>query len=216
MPWIATLSPERQIEAGQLYQGGLSAQQVADQMGIGINAVFYTLRKLKIPRRSKKESNLIRFEAKSLSYTIKQSLTAREEQLKLAAVLLYWAEGYKVGKTGLDFANSDPDMALIFITFLRDICNVDESKIRCFIYAYDGQDVENLHRFWSTFLKVPRKSFTKPYIKHAVESKRGPRMLKGLVHVRYCDTKLLRQMLIWIDEYRAECVGGRVVKYTTL
>ncbi|MFZ2500993.1 MAG: hypothetical protein WAW90_03380 [Minisyncoccia bacterium] len=199
----AALSPKQQLEAARLYRGGLSAQQVADHFGVSIHASYYTLRNLDIPRRSAQETNSIRFEAKSLSYDLKMKLTKEEERLKIAAVMLYWAEGYKVGKGTVDFANSDPDMVTIFWKFLSEICRVDKRRVRLHLYAYEGQDVENLMRFWCNLLSLPKHHFIKPYIKKAaVPGPHGPRMVHGLVHIRYSDTKLLRQILKWIYEYR--------------
>ena len=212
MPLIAALSPQQQKEAARLYRGGLSAQQVANYFGVSLDAVYYTLRRLKVERRTKQEANHIRFEGKPLSYNLEKKLSRREERLKLAAVMLYWAEGYKVGKNVVDFANSDPEMALLFRRFLSEICRVDERRIRGHIYCYEGQDVVALTRYWSELLSIPERQFIKPYVKKAtIPGPRGPRMLHGLVHIVYCDTKLLRQILKWIDEYRQECVGTQAV-----
>jgi hypothetical protein len=198
----AALSPKQQIEAAELYRGGLSAQQIADHFGVSIHASYYTLRSLDVPRRSKVDANRIRFEAKPLSYNLKPRLTPEEEKLKAAAIMLYWAEGYKVGKNTIDFANSDPQMALIFKRFLSEICRADEERIRGHIYCYEGQDLKELTRYWSNLLSIPENQFIKPYIKKAATpGPRGPRMLHGLVHIVYCDTKLLRQILAWIGEY---------------
>lgn len=212
MPFPAALSPEQQKEAARLYRSGLSAQQVADHFKVSLNASYYALRHLKVKRRTAQETNSIRFEAKPFSYNLKSKLTAREKQLKSAAIMLYWAEGYKVGKNTIDFANSDPQMALIFKRFLSNICRVDEKRVRGHIYCYEGQDVKELTRYWSRLLSIPEKQFIKPYIKKAVTpGPRGPRMVHGLVHIVYCDTKLLRQILKWIEEYCQECVGTQVV-----
>jgi hypothetical protein len=208
---MTALTNNQQIQAGKLYTSGLSVQQIADFYSISIDAAFYALRKQKIARRSSAESNKLRFESQDLSYKIKTELTHREEDLKLAALMLYWAEGYKVGKSTVDFANSDPEMVTIFIRFLRDICGIKESKIRCHIYCYEGQNIQEIKAFWSNLLHVPETQFTKPYIKKANPSVRGPRMIHGLVHVLYCDTKLLKQILEWIGEYSKKCVDGGVV-----
>ena len=187
-----------------LYKEGGSAQQVADELGVSINIIYDSLQRLQVARRSPRESNRIRYESQPLSYRIKEQLTPEEEKLRLAAVMLYWAEGYKIGSV-IDFANADPAMALLFRKFLREICQVDERRIRGHIYCYEGQDVEALSRFWSAATGIPRDQFTKPYVKKAAaHGRRGPRMLNGLVHVRYCDKKLLQQMLRWIEEYQLD------------
>lgn len=214
----AALTRNQQQKAAQLYRNGLSAQQVARHLGVSLDAIYYALRRLNTPRRTAKETNSIRFEAKPLSYDLKSRLNTQEERLRLAAVMLYWAEGYKAGRQQtIDFANSDPAMALLFKRFLSRICRVNEERVRGHLYCYEGQDVKALTRYWSKLLAIPEKQFTKPYIKKAVlPGPRGARMIHGLVHIVYCDKKLLRQILKWIAEYRQECVGGRAVNCTTL
>jgi len=204
MPHVAALTLEQRKEVVVLYVSGKSAKQISDHFGVSLGAVFYVLKKLKIPRRTIHESNRLRFEGKELSYQLKSSLSGGDESLKLAAIMLYWAEGYKAGGSTVDFANSDPEMARIFIRFLREVCGVREDKIRGYLYCYEGQDIPRIRTFWSKALNLPESQFTKPYIKQAAAGPRGPRMFDGLVHVRYCDKKLLRQILIWIEEYRAE------------
>ncbi|KND50937.1 MAG: hypothetical protein AB202_00830 [Parcubacteria bacterium C7867-007] len=215
---MTALTLTQQCSAIKLYQGGMSAPMIAKHFLVSTDAIYYTLRHHNIPRRSPSMNSAIWFAAKPLSYELKKHLTYSEEQLKLAAIMLYWAEGYKVGKqTCVDFTNSDPDMLVVFLRFLREICRVDSLRIRAAMYCYEDQNVIALTQFWSELLSIPENQFTKPYVKKQVApGRQGPRMIHGLVHIRYCDKKLLRQILNWIDEYRAECVGGRVVNYTTL
>jgi len=205
MPTVAALTSKQQEKAARLYREGLSAQQIADHFGISIHATYYTLRSLQIPRRTAQETNKIRFDAKPLSYRLKTKLTENEERLKMVAIMLYWAEGYKAGKGTVDFANSDPDMVVIFGKFLSEICRVDKERIRLHLYAYEGQNIKNLKKFWANMLGLSKQAFVKPYIKKAATpGPRGPRMLHGLVHVRYSDKKLFEQIIRWIDEYRGE------------
>jgi len=202
MARAAALTVAQQKEAGKLYRSGLSARQVADHFKVSLDATYYALRHQSVERRSASETNRIRFEAKPLSYRIKEHLTPAEERLKMAAIMLYWAEGYKVGKGTVDFANSDPHMALIFRKFLSEICHIDETRVRGHLYCYEGQNVSELTKYWSKLLAIPKKQFIKPYIKEASQpTPCGERMLHGLVHIVYCDTKLLRQILKWIEEY---------------
>jgi hypothetical protein len=213
---MATLTVEQQWQAASLYTKGKSAREIAAIFGVSIDATYYALRRLGVPRRSASENGRMRFEAKPLSFAIKSVLTPEDESLKLAAVMLYWAEGYKAGGQAVDFANSDPNMALMFVKFLREICGVDELRLRCSLYCYEGQDVGKLTVFWSDLLKIPPNRFVRPYIKRGAPGPRGPRMIHGLVHIRYCDKKLLRQILQWIEDLTNECVGGGVVNRTTL
>lgn len=195
-----------------MYGEGKSAPQIATYFDVSVGAVYYSLKKRGVPRRTSRESNALGFESKPLSYDIPTVLTPEQEWLRFAAVMLYWAEGYKAGKQlTVDFTNSDPDMALLFRRFLSEVCHVNENRIRCFIYCFDNQSISELTHFWSNKLNIPISQFGKPYIKQAYTSRRGVRMIHGLVHIRYCDKKLLRQLLNWIDEYKLKCVGGGVV-----
>lgn len=133
---IPALGPSAQLEAVALYGSGKSMQQVVDHFNVSIDAVTYTLRKHSVPRRTSAESNALRFEAKQPSYQLKGNLSHADERLKLAAVMLYWAEGYKVGNGTVDFTNSDPLMVVLFMRFLREICRVSEKRVRCAIYCY--------------------------------------------------------------------------------
>ncbi|MHB1769754.1 MAG: hypothetical protein ACYCPH_01590 [Minisyncoccota bacterium] len=113
------------------------------------------------------------------------------------------AEGYKAGKGTVDFANSDPDMVVIFWKFLSEICRVDRKRVRLHLYAYEGQNIRILKRFWADLLGLSEQAFVKPYVKKAaIPGSRGPRMIHGLIHIRYSDKKLFKQIIGWIDECR--------------
>jgi hypothetical protein len=75
-------------------------------------------------------------------------------QLKVAGTMLYWAEGYQSNLAkSVDFANSQPKMILVFLKFLREICGIQEGKLRGFLYAYSDQDIGELITFWSGLTK---------------------------------------------------------------
>ncbi len=148
------------------------------------------------------ELNRIRFESSPLSYDFKSELTTTERELLVAALMLYFGEGAKT-QTTVDLANSDPKVLKIFIKFLRDICRVDESRLRFYLYCFREQDPEALIRFWSECLKVSPKSFTKPYIRETrADLKRI--MPYGVLHVRYSDKRLLRQIMFLIEKITGE------------
>ncbi|MBI4713827.1 helix-turn-helix domain-containing protein [Candidatus Uhrbacteria bacterium] len=186
-----------------------SAKKIAEHFGIGLQTVYRFLRDKKIPRRGPREASEASFRHKPESFKIKHRLNKKEEELKIAGIMLYWAEGSK-GYSVVDFVNSDPFMCLIFMRFLREVCGIDEGKLRGYIYCHPGQDLKKITNFWSDCLKIPVRRFSKPYIRTPVKSKtnkRPPRMRYGVVHIRYGDKKLLNQILTWIQEYLKYFVG---------
>lgn len=185
-----------------LYNQGLSAREIAVKIDCNIGAVYYCLRRNKIMRRSARENNFIKFKNKKPSFSIKKRLTIADERLKNAGIMLYWGEGSKwKGETIVDFANSDPSMIKIFMAFLRKICGINESKLRAYLYCYQNQKVSNLIDFWSKLTGIDKNRFTKPYIKNDYHLVKSGKMKYGLIHIRYCDKKLLELIKEWINEF---------------
>ena len=106
------------------------------------------------------------FARKPLSFSLKSKLSPEERKLKVIGIILYWGEGYKATKAiGVDFANSDSSMIFIFLKFLREVCGVNEDKLRIYLYCYSNQNIDKIRRYWSRLLKVPIKQFSKPYVR---------------------------------------------------
>lgn len=177
----------------EAYLSGLSAQQVANKLGIGISKVYKTLRRRQVPRRTSWDTNRLAFEKSSLSFSIPRTLSREQEKLKYLALGLYWGEGAKTGQM-LDIANSDPKVIKLFLKYLRETLYVQESKLRVYLYCFDTQDVNQLIRFWSQELQIYRIQFTKPYIKKTHQRLR--RVCEyGTAHLRYHDVRLLKYIL---------------------
>ncbi len=180
----------------------LSMREISEKLGVNIDTVVYFMRKNKIPRRSLKEANALLFKNKKLSFKENNTLSFIEEQLKLAGLILYWGEGYKTIKShGIDFANSDPDMVAIFVKFLRVIYRVDEKRFRILLYCYANQDIKSLIRFWSKLTGIPKKQFSKPYVRKDFKEN-GRKMKYGMVHIRYADKKLFLSIMESVEEFK--------------
>jgi hypothetical protein len=188
------------------YKERLSANDIAKKLGTTVWVVLGFMSRNNIPRRTFKEANRICFENKPLTFLIKKNLSAKEKELKLAGVFIYWAEGAKFkGMDGIpctvDLANSDPKMISLFLRFLREICGVDEDKLGVQLYCYADQDIEILKNFWYKRTSIASKKFIKPYVRNDFLPEKSGKMKYGLVHIRYTDKKLLYQIDNWIKEY---------------
>jgi hypothetical protein len=203
--------------AQQLYMSGKSMRDVATALNVSLDAVTYVLRRTNTARRKPHETNKIKFLAKPASFLLKKRRGKKAEIIDAIGAMLYWAEGYKTEKAlGMDFANSDPEMVLLFLTFLRSRYLLDETRLRCLLYCYENQRLADLITYWSTLLLIPQTQFTKPYIKKNPKLD-GTVMKYGVIHIRYSDKKLLNDIRNLINSYRRKYrVGGRVVNYTTL
>lgn len=185
------------------YEKKFSARKIAESFGVSLDAVYYFMRHHKLARRSFSEENRLRFLRKQPSFTLARGLSKRERQLKLIGVMLYWCEGYKTGKSStVDFVNSDPSMVKIFTEFLRTVCGINENKLRAYLYYYSNQDARELIKFWSAVTRIPPSQFTRPYMRESLHVTPKHKMPHGLVHIRYCDKKLLLQIMEWIEQYK--------------
>lgn len=102
-------------------------------------------------------------------------------------------------------------MILIFLRFLRDICGIDESKLRVYLYCYADQKIGRLISFWSKITGIPSSQFTKPYVRNDFNPQKSGKMKYGLLHIRYGDKKLLDLIRRWIEDHIDEFVKGRPV-----
>ncbi|PIQ84136.1 MAG: hypothetical protein COV75_03770 [Candidatus Omnitrophica bacterium CG11_big_fil_rev_8_21_14_0_20_63_9] len=189
-----------------LYEGQrLGFRQVAERLGVPPWRVYRLMREYKIPRRRGSEQNYATYQDKP-QFMPRQELTIEQEQLRVAGVMLYRAEGVQSGGT-VDFANCDPQLIAVFAAFLREICGVAEQRLRVLLYAYADQDVEDLKMFWSKLTGIPTTQFIKPYVRALTPNTSRRKMLHGLVHIRYNDKRLLQLILDWSTQFSKVWAG---------
>lgn len=185
------------------YREKFSTVQIGKQLKVSPWVVLRFMKKNGFSLRTIRESNQNVFEKKKPSFFLKRHLTTKEQKLKMAGIMLYWAEGGKsLGKYwSVDLANSDPEMIRIFLVFLRKICGIREKKLRVQLYCYANQGVEKLKEYWYNVTDIPKNQFIEPYVRTDFKIEQKDRMRYGLIHVRYNDKKLLYQIENWIEEY---------------
>lgn len=185
------------------YKDRLSTIEISRKINVTPWVVLKFMRRMNLPRRTFKEANAVTFKKKPLSFSVKNNLSFKEKQLKLAGIMIYWAEGSKGSgdHCTVDFCNSEPEMIQLFLKFLREICRVDEKRLRVLLYCYADQDIRSIKRYWQKTTKIPLKQFIKPYIRKDFLLKKSGKMKYGLVHIRYSDKKLLYKIQDWIKTY---------------
>lgn len=88
-----------------------------------------------------------------------QNLNRRE--LALIGAALYWAEGYKNFNQAkniypyIGFANSDPQMIILFMHFLSEILDIKPQQIRGKIHIYPKQSKEQAIQYWQQVSGIP-------------------------------------------------------------
>ena len=177
-----------------------NVEQIAKILGVSFWSLYDFMDNNTISRRLPSETNYVANKNKP-QFRIKENLSEREQDLKIAGIMLYWAEGTLRGKT-VDFVNSNPDMVKIFLKFLREICGIDERRLRLYLYAYSYLDLKHTMNYWKKVTGIPLSQFTKPYIREGNPNLSNRKLPYGLVHIRYNDKRLLETLSNWIEDYK--------------
>jgi hypothetical protein len=135
-------------------------------------------------------------------------------QLKILGSALYWAEGYKrqkirdgrlVNYHAVSLTNSDPDLVKLFLLFLREVCEVPESRIRASVRYFSHQNSNHLLHFWQNVTGLPISNFGQPLLS-VNNSSRGIRpynqLPHGTIQIRVSDTVLFYRIMGWIEGLR--------------
>lgn len=186
----------------------LSVAQISQNIGIPFWKVRCILEKNKIVKRSISEAitslNVTKF--KKQPFLLKQDLSPRDSDLKIAGIMLYWGEGSKTGGS-VGFSNSNPEMIRLFLLFLRGICGIDEKRIKLMIHMYPDQDKDFLEEFWAKTTKIGRENFYPSYVHIGKQGTYKNKSQYGTIGLKYADKKLLKLILGWIDEYKDSFLG---------
>ena len=114
--------------------------------------------------------------------------------------MLYWAEGTKGSASGLVFANTDPQLALLFITLLRKCFPIDESRVRIRLHLHHYHNENDAKRYWSDLLQVPEEQFGKIYWKERSKTKKFRQNFQGICFIIYNDVAFKRRILFTAQE----------------
>jgi hypothetical protein len=133
------------------------------------------------------------------------SLSPRD--LRIAAVALYAGEGSKTDGA-VKFANSDPRMVALFLSWLRDEFEVDEKRLRMNLYLHHGLDLDAAIEFWSAATRIPATQFTKPYRAVADPSIRRAKHPMGCAAVVYACSETHRRLMGMVRALLSSPVSG--------
>jgi hypothetical protein len=117
-----------------------------------------------------------------------------EDAFFAAGIALYAGEGAKRdGEVAL--TNTDPDIVAFFCGWLRQIFEVDESRLRAHLCLHADLDLDGAIQFWSDRLAIGAAQFTKPYRAVVDPTRRTRRHVHGCITVRYGCSRTHRKVM---------------------
>ncbi len=109
--------------------------------------------------------------------------------------MLYWGEGDKTKDYFISLTNTNPDILVYFVTWLRKYFEIDNNKLKCRLYLWRNLDENILKGFWSNKLKIPLEQFTKSYISDSTPKIRKTRHNFGVCRVSYGSKKVFGEIM---------------------
>lgn len=214
---------ERQ-KAIALRKKGLSYNEILKRIPVAKSTLSLWLRDIGLAKKQKQrlteKRRIAQIKAQQtcrnnrIKATEKIKLLARKEiqniskrELWLIGIALYWAEGSKQKETRVSemvsFGNSDPNMIILFIRWLKEICLIKDEEINIRLYIHKIGDEKRALRYWSKVIKRPVKRFQKTvFKKHNIKTNRKVDNSKyfGLLDIRVKkSTNFNRKISGWIE-----------------
>lgn len=138
------------------YDKKLSMVDTARVLNVTPATVAYWMRRHDFKRRSISEGVYVKQNPSGDPFNIRTQLTEKDKELLVVGLMLYWAEGSRRNKHVVQLANLDNRMLLLFLEFLRRICEVKEEKLTLNVQLYREFDKEMTRNYWSKELGIPK------------------------------------------------------------
>ena len=117
---------------------------------------------------------------------------------------LFWGEGNKVNKNSVRLGNTDVDLIIKFLQFLKVIYRIDTKKLRFGLQLFNDIPKNKALEYWTTRLNVSMNQFQKVVVTESVQ--KGTYRKKseyGVLTVYFSNTKLRDIIMNAITELRA-------------
>ena len=131
-----------------------------------------------------------------------------DRDLFVAGIALYAGEGSK-GRGSVQFPNSDPRIIVVFLAWLRRFFDVDESRLRVWLYLHENLDLSMAIEYWSTLAGIPPSQFGKPYRAEPDPSIREAKHPLGCPAIRYSCTATQRRVMALVGALLSSSVPVR-------
>lgn len=209
---------EEKRQARELRRQGYSFGEIAKELGVSRSSVHNWCKDIKITSKQKKRldnkqrqmgdnnkgalANKERGRKQRISYQQVGRKKAQEgNYLHCIGCMLYWAEGTK-SRNSIGFANSDPEMILVFMRFLRESLQVPEEKLRMKVHCYARTEEEQtrIEQYWLDLLDLDRARMQKTQLLEGSD-KALNRLRQGVCTVMVNSTEHLHHIFGAIQEY---------------
>ena len=204
--------------ARKLRQEGLSLNEIREKTGFTKSSISLWVRNIKLSKKHKNElskrgirketiekrrisriTNTNNRRQVIIDNAIKDIKKISKKELWLIGIALYWGEGTKTLRSGLQFSNSDPYMIKVMMEFFKINCEVPIEKFRGHIHLHPHLNEKKAKKYWSTISGIPLNQFYKTTKQQSRASKGKKDSLPFVtINIHICNTKLFLKIKGWI------------------
>lgn len=153
-------------------------------------------------KKRQKEITAIRVQAK------KEVNTMTPDQLFIAGIMLYWAEGAKGGKD-VQISNADPLFILFIMHWFRKSLCISEDQFKASIHYHEGQNEDEINKYWSKLTGIPLIQFNRSFKKPPGTGHRTHYLQWGVLRIRIrCSANLFHKISGWKDGLIEQHISG--------
>ena len=188
---------------------GKSAAEIADKLDCSAGKVNYWLSKYGIPKRNLSQSQYLKQNPNGNPYKLKKINSKQDWFLYGLGLGLWWGEGNKVSKSAIRLGNTDADLINYFLLFLREIYQVDESRLRFGLQIFSDINPRKAKTFWCKELNVHENKFQKIVVSKPVNKGTYRRKCEyGVLTIYFSNTKIRDNIYDAIQALRTEGIAN--------
>lgn len=210
--------PEERKKARQLRREGWGIVEIARELDVDKDTVSRWCRDLELtlaqrnsliqsdPYWENRQKGADSNKFNSLEKREKQQEQGRQEAqsgniLHLMGCMLYWGEGAKE-RNQIRFTNTDPNMIILFMRFLREEMGVsnDLISLRIMLHSEDEKEQQRIRKYWLNLLELSENHKASIQVKNGTDS-RSTRYEYGICSINVYRTDVVQRIFGAIQEY---------------
>lgn len=205
------MKKQERLRARELRKEGKSEREIAKELGVSRGSVSYWVRDVPLTEEQRghlesiqKRSGLVIHRQRFLEQRIEAQKEGRRMARELGpeyamGCMLFWAEGTKSGNS-VRFTNTDEDMVLFFVRFLKRYfeCGVGDFALKLDAYLDNGLTASDLEKFWTDKLGLSVECFRKSIFKRG--DGKGGKYPHGVCAVAVHDVGIVQKLYGSIQE----------------
>jgi hypothetical protein len=193
-------------QARRLREKGMPIPEIAIKLNASFHSVAKWVGNIEVIDQFKPNSGKVlggkalseKYKAKRMEYQSIGRAKAKENR----PLHFYWGEGTK-SRNKLVFINSDSNMLLLYMRFLREELGVEDKDIKLYIQCHttNTSEIKEIEQYWISLFNLPSTVIRKTTIKKGNSERKHNVYKNGFCAIAVYKTELVQHIYGAIQEY---------------